>query len=416
MVATRDIRVTPADDAAIARLLDDGRVVQVHVREDVERKLREGRHMRLKMGFDPSRPDIHIGHWVGIKKMRQFQELGHTLVVIIGDWTAQIGDPTGRSAQRTMLTAEEVRANAETYLEQFFKIIDVERTEIQWQSSWFGSFTLADVIQLTAKYTVAKMLQREDFAQRYESGSPIAVTELLYPLLQAYDSVAVRADIEFGGTDQTFNLLVGRDIMREYGYEPQNIITVPLLVGLDGERKMSKSFDNYVGVAEPPNIAYGKLMSIPDALIEPYLRLVTDVPPDEIDRLVAGAASGELNPRDVKDRMAWEIVAALHGVQAANDARAEFERVFRSRELPSEMPELRVAGTPSIVRLLIDAGIAASNNEARRLIEQGGVRLDSERVASPDIQVHVTRPIVLQSGRRRFVRLVPAAEQTAPAE
>ncbi|RIK42861.1 MAG: tyrosine--tRNA ligase [Chloroflexi bacterium] len=392
------------------RLLDDGRVVQVHVREDVERKLRAGTHLRLKMGFDPSRPDIHIGHWVGIKKMRQFQELGHTLVVIIGDWTAQIGDPTGRSAQRTMLSAEEVRANAETYLEQFFKIIDVDRAEIQWQSSWFGSFNLTEVIRLTAKYTVAKMLQREDFAQRYEAGSAIAITELLYPLLQAYDSVAVRADIEFGGTDQTFNLLVGRDIMREYGMEPQNILTVPLLVGLDGERKMSKSYDNYVGVAEDPNISFGKLMSVPDQLIEPYLRLVTDVPAAEVDALVAGIGDGTLNPRDVKDRMAWEIVAELHGIQAANEARAEFERVFRARELPSDMPEHTFGQPATITAVLLTTGLASSNNEARRLIEQGGVRLDGQRVLSPDQLVTVTQPTVLQAGRRRFVRLLPGTE------
>lgn len=399
--------VIPADDAAIARLLDDGRVVQVHVREQVERRLRAGKRLRLKMGFDPSRPDIHIGHWVGIKKMRQFQDLGHTLVVIIGDWTAQIGDPTGRSAQRTMLTAEEVRANAETYLDQFFKIIDVDRAEIQWQSSWFGSFSLADVIRLTAKYTVAKMLQREDFAQRYEAGSAIAITELLYPLLQAYDSVAVRSDIEFGGTDQTFNLLVGRDIMREFGQEPQDILTVPLLVGLDGERKMSKSFDNYVGVSESPRESFGKLMSVPDTLIEPYMRLVTDVPAADIDALVNGIAGGTVNPRDAKDRMAWEIVAELHGSDAADDARAEFDRVFRSRELPTEMPEFIIAAPTTAARLLQDAGIAGSGNEARRLIDQGGVRIDGVKVVSSDQIVSVGSAAILQAGRRRFVRLVP---------
>jgi tyrosyl-tRNA synthetase len=405
MTSVFESRVTAADDETIHRLLDDGRVVQVHVREDVERNLRAGKPLRLKMGFDPSRPDIHIGHWVGIKKMRQFQELGHTIVVIIGDWTAQIGDPTGRSSQRTMLSAEEVRANADTYLDQFFKIIDIEHVEIRWQSSWFGDFNLADVIRLTARYTVAQMLKREDFAQRYDTGSPIAIMEFLYPLLQAYDSVAVNADIEFGGTDQTFNLLVGRDIMREFGLEPQNILTVPLLVGTDGERKMSKSFDNYVGVAEPPNEAYGKLMSIPDNLIEPYLRLVTDVPADMIDSLVAGIAASTQNPRDVKAKMAWEIVAALHGRQAADDAGAEFDRVFRGGQLPSDIPELSLSAPTTIGTILLSAGFASSNNDARRLVDQGGVRIDGSRVASLDQLVQPRSGAVIQAGRRRFIRI-----------
>lgn len=396
-------------DEAIRQLLTDDRVVQAHVREELERKLRSGNTLRVKMGFDPSRPDIHIGHYVGIKKMRQFQDLGHTLVVIIGDWTAQIGDPTGRSAQRTMMTADEVKANAQTYLDQFFRVIDVNRAELVWQSSWFGDFKLSTVIELTSKYTVARMLERDDFAQRHGAGSPIAITEFLYPLLQAYDSVAVRADIELGGTDQTFNLLVGRDIQREYGQEPQDILTMPLLVGTDGVQKMSKSLDNYVGITEDPVQSYGKLMSIPDTAIEQYLRLVTDLPRVEIASLVAGMADGSVNPRDAKDRMATEIVRDLHGNEAAQAARAEFDRVFRSRELPSDMPEMAVSEPQSAQSLLVALGLASSNNEARRLIEQGGVTLDGDLVATAAQSIAISEPTILRVGRRRFVRLLPGS-------
>ena len=395
-------------DAAIQELLTDDRVVQAHVRENLERKLRSEKPLRVKMGFDPSRPDIHIGHYVGIKKMRQFQDLGHTLVVIIGDWTAQIGDPTGRSAQRKMLTADEVKTNAQTYLDQFFKVIDVNRAELVWQSSWFEDFKLSTVIELTSKYTVARMLERDDFAQRHGAGSPIAITEFLYPLLQAYDSVAVRADIELGGTDQTFNLLVGRDIQREYGQLPQDILTMPLLVGTDGVQKMSKSLDNYVGITEDPVQSFGKLMSVPDTAIEQYLRLVTDLPRDEIAAMVSGMADGTVNPRDAKDRMATEIVRDLHGDDAARNARAEFDRVFRSRELPSDMPEMRIDAPSSALALLVKLGLASSNNEARRLIEQGGVKLDGARVETGDQVIAVDAPVVLQVGRRRFMRLLPS--------
>lgn len=391
---------------AITELLTRG-VVEVHVREDLERKLRAGQRQRVKMGFDPSRPDLHIGHYVGFKKLREFQKLGHTIVVIIGDWTAQIGDPTDRSAGRTMLSAEEVRANARTYMDQLFKVIDIDQAEVLWQSSWFGDFGLEKAIELTSKYTVARMLTREDFARRYEAGSPIAITEFLYPLLQAYDSVAVRADVEMGGTDQTFNLLVGRDIQREYGQTPQNILTVPLLVGLDGEKKMSKSLDNYVGVAEDPVQSFGKLMSIPDSAIETYLRLVTDIPQPEVERALAEMRAGAGNPRDLKDRMAWEIVRDLHGRAAADAARGEFDRVFRARELPEEMPDVAVATPAPAYALIVAAGMAGSNNEAKRLVTQGGVRLNGERVEDPDRQVTLSEPIVLQVGRRRFARLVP---------
>ncbi|CAN5778043.1 tyrosine--tRNA ligase [soil metagenome] len=393
-------------DTDLQQLLTEN-VATVHVRENLERKLRSGRPLRVKMGFDPSAPDIHLGHYVGLKKMRQFQDLGHTIVVIIGDWTAQIGDPSGRSAQRKMLGPEEVKANAQTYLDQFFKVVDEERAEVRWQSSWFGSFDLADVLRLTSKFTVAQMLQRDDFEKRYAGGSPIGIVEFLYPLLQAYDSVAVQADVEMGGTDQTFNLLVGRDIQREMGQTPQDILTVPILVGLDGEIKMSKSLNNYVGIAEPPNEMYGKLMSIPDTLIETYLRLVSDIPVTVIDELIQGMSGGFEHPRDVKDTLAADVVRIFHGQEAADGARQEFSRIFRERQAPSEMPDVEVDVPASIVSLILQAGLASSNNEARRLVQQGGVRLDNERVIGTDDELRFDSATVLQVGRRRFARLVP---------
>lgn len=391
---------------AVDRLLTRG-VVDVVVRDDLRRKLLGERPLRVKLGVDPTRPDIHLGHYVCFRKLREFQALGHQVVVIIGDWTARIGDPSGRSVQRTMLTAEEVRANAQTYLDQFFKVVDINRAEIVWQSTWFDTFTLEDVIRLTSKYTVARMLDREDFARRYQEGSPISITELLYPLLQAYDSVAIQADVEIGGTDQTFNLLVGRDIMREMGQEPQNILTVPLLVGTDGVQKMSKSLDNYIGVTEPPEEMFGKLMSVPDWVLGDYLRLLTDIPDEEIDAMLLAAERGELNPRDIKERLAFQIVADLHSVEAAERAREAFDRLFRRRELPEQMPEIEVPAEGWIVQIMVQAGLASSNNEARRLIAQGGVRLDGQRVDNPDLVLRLERPVVIQVGRRRFVRLVP---------
>lgn len=394
-------------EARIAALLGDERVAQVQVREHLEQRLRSGATLRVKFGVDPSRPDLHIGHYVAFRKLRQFQDLGHTVVVIIGDWTAQIGDPTGRSTQRTMLTAGEVRGNARTYLDQLFKVINVERAEIRHQSEWFGDFDLADVLRLTARYSVAQMLRREDFQRRYSEGAAIGIVELLYPLLQAYDSVAVEANVEMGGTDQTFNLLVGRDILREYGLPPQDILTVPLLVGLDGVQKMSKSLDNYVGVSEDPVSSFGKLMSIPDSSIEHYLRLVTLMPVAEIDAIVRTMETGDLNPRDAKDQMAHTIVADLHGVEEADRARLEFERVFRDRAVPSDIADVIVDQLAAIQAILLVTGMAKSKNEARRLVEQGGVRLNGERIEPATVEVRLTEPAILQVGRRRFVRLVP---------
>jgi tyrosyl-tRNA synthetase len=398
--------VDTKNDALIQKVLNENTETVV-VRENLERRLRSGKQLRVKMGFDPSAPDIHIGHYVGLKKMADFQKLGHKIIIIVGDWTAQIGDPSERSAQRRMLSAEEVARNAQTYLDQFFNVVDPGLAEVRFQTTWFGNFDLADVLRLTARYTVARMLEREDFQTRYNAGSPIGIVEFLYPLLQAYDSVAVQSDIEIGGTDQTFNLLVGRDIQREMGQEPQDILTVSILVGTDGERKMSKSLGNYVGITDPANEMYGKLMSVPDSALESYLRLVTTFPTEQIDDMVAELASGNVNPRDIKDQMAANVIAVFHDVSAAEQARREFRRIFVDHEDPSDMAEVEVDVPATIVALLRQSGLAHSNNEARRLVEQGGVRLNQERIASAETELDLSGPTVLQAGRRRFVRLLP---------
>jgi tyrosyl-tRNA synthetase len=394
-------------EAAIHHLLTRG-VAEVIVREDLEKKLRGDKQLRVKLGVDPTRPDIHLGHYVVFRKLRQFQRLGHKVVIIIGDWTARIGDPSGRSVQRQMMTQEEVHYNAQTYLDQLSKVVNVEEAEVVWQTEWFLDFTLEDVIRLTSKYTVAQMLTREDFHNRYESGSPIAVTELLYPLLQAYDSVVVRADVEMGGTDQTFNLLVGRDIQRESGQEPQNIFTVPILVGTDGHQKMSKSLDNYIAVNDTPQDMYGKIMSIPDEPMIEYYRLLTDVSDEEIESMQADIASGSVNPRDLKARLARIIVADLHSEQEAAGAEQAFDNVYRQNQLPDEMPEYAFVPGSGVLTVLTGSGVATSNRDARRLIEQGGIRVDGERISSVEATLDHSEPVVLQAGRRRFVRLIPA--------
>ena len=397
------------DREAAAEQLLSRSVADVIVREDLKKKLLGSRPLRIKFGVDPTRPDIHLGHYVCFRKLREFQALGHKVVVIVGDWTARIGDPSGRSAQRQMLTAEEVDYNAKTYLDQFFKVVDTAQAEIFKQSTWFDDFKLTDVISLTSKYTVARMLEREDFASRYGQGSPIAITELLYPLLQAYDSVAIKADVEIGGTDQTFNLLVGRDIQRDVGMEPQNILTLPILVGTDGVQKMSKSLDNYIAVNEPPNEMYGKIMSIPDTAIAEYYRLLTDVPLEVIDQMLASAASGEVNPRDLKDQLAVQIVSDLHDPESALEARAEFDRVYRQHALPADIEEIEVPRESRLLSLLVSTGLAESNNKARNLVVQGGVRLDGVKLDDPDANVVLDGPSVLQAGRRHWVRLIPRA-------
>jgi tyrosyl-tRNA synthetase len=384
--------------------------------------LQAGKPLRLKMGFDPSRPDIHLGHVVGLRKLHQLQELGHQVILIVGDWTAQIGDPSGQSATRPVLTHDEVISNAESYLRQFFKVVDKDRTQVEWQSEWFGKFGLADVLRLTGKFTVAQFLRRDDFAKRFQEQRPIAITELLYPLLQAYDSVKIQADVEFGGTDQMFNLLVGRELQQMEGQRPQQVFLMPILVGTDGVQKMSKSLDNYVGVEEPPNDMYGKLMSLPDELIVPYLEYLTDAPQEELTSFSSDLAAGSINPMDMKKRLAREITTQFHESAAADAAQENFERVVQRRDLPEEIPEFAEPSLdPSfdgdsrrLSNIIVDAGLATSAAEAKRLINQGAVQLITEsagdaRTFERDDRASglgLAHRSVLKIGRRRFVRLI----------
>ncbi len=375
--------------------------------------LKSGKALRLKMGFDPSAPDLTIGHAVGLRKLRQLQEFGHTVVIIVGDWTAQIGDPSGESKTRPMLSAEQVTANAETYLAQFFKIIDREKTEVRRQSEWFGDFGLAEVVRLAARFTVAQMLERADFAERYQRQQPIGVHELLYPLLQGYDSVAVEADVEFGGTDQKFNLLVGRELQVEAGQKPQSVFTVPLLVGTDGEVKMGKSVGNYVAVDDPPNEMYGKLMSIPDHLIGDYFEYLTDVPDKEIAAVRATVAKRTGNPMEAKKRLAHELVVQFHDATAADEAQKFFESTFSKGELPDDVPEKSVSfdaitedGTVRIPTLLIELGMTESVSDGSRLFKQGAVEVDGE--VAKELRITPRDGMIIRVGKHRFVRLLNA--------
>lgn len=373
----------------------------------IERSLRMGKPLTVKQGFDPTAPDIHIGHTVSLRKLRQFQDLGHKVVFLIGDFTGMIGDPSGRSEMRKRLSRQEVLQNARTYQEQVFKILDPERTVVAFNSEWCEPMKFEDVLVLASRYTVARMLERDDFSQRYKQGKPITIMEFLYPLIQAYDSVALKADVEVGGTDQKFNLLVGRDVQREYGQEPQVALMMPLLVGTDGKEKMSKSLGNYIGINEPPEEIYGKTMSIPDFLIYPYFELATDVDSSELAEIKRSLEDPEVNPMDLKRRLARRLVAMYHGEEAARRAEEAFDRVFRRREVPDEVPEYVLNQDRIwIVRLLTSSGLASSNSEARRLIAQGGVYIDGRRVTDPNLEVEFKGGEVVKVGKRRFLRVV----------
>ncbi len=379
--------------------------------EDLAGKLRRardtGRPLRVKLGIDPSAPHLTLGHTVPLRKMRQFQDLGHTGVLVVGDFTRRIGDPSGRASTRALMTAEEIRANMETYQEQAFKVLDPERTEVRYNSEWLGALSFADVIVLTSKYTVARMLERDDFAKRFSEGRPISVLEFLYPLAQAYDSVAVRADVELGGNDQLFNLLVGRDVQREYGQAPQVVMTVPLLIGIDGERAMSQTAGNYVGLNEPPAQMFGKLLSIPDPLLETYYAQLTDLPASRVRSLI------DRSPRDAKRELAWELVRMYHGEAEADAAREEFDRVYVRHEQPSDTPRVKIDralvkedGTIWILDLLEASGLVRSRGEAKRLIAQGGVRVNEARVEGVDLDLRFTPPLLIQVGKHLFTEAV----------
>ena len=376
-------------------------------------KLAAGRPLRVKLGIDPSRPDLTLGHSVVLRRLRLFQDLGHVAVLIVGDFTGRVGDPSGRSETRPTLTPEEADVNARTYLEQVGLVVDVGSAEIRRNSEWLGALDMSELIRLASVATVAQILERDDFRARHEQRRPIGVVELLYPLLQGYDSVAVQADVELGGTDQTFNLLMGREVQRAFGQEPQVVLTTPLIEGLDGVRKMSKSLDNYVGLTEPPEQMFGKLMSLPDELIAKYELLCTDLGPDDHARVASGLADATIHPNVEKRRMARTIVDLYNGSGSGERAEARFDEVFRRHEIPEDVPSVILPaevvrdGKAWLPRVLVAAGLAASNAEARRAIEQGGVRIDGTQATDPDAELDHDRlaGVTLQVGRRRFVRV-----------
>ena len=372
------------------------RAVQIHVEDHLRARLERGDRLRVKLGLDPTAPDLHVGHLVVLDVLRAFQDGGHTVVLIIGDYTAMIGDPSGRSETRPMLTEEQVAANAETYFQQVDLVLDRSKIEVRHNSEWLAAMSAADVLRLMAKATLQQVLQREDFADRMKSGAAIGAHEILYPFSQAYDSVAVEADVEIGGTDQLFNLLFGREIQKSFGQEPQDIAVFPLLEGTDGEQKMSKSLGNYIGLAEPPAEIYGKTMSIPDRLIERYVRLVSGLDPEEQAAVLA------MKPRDGKAALARQLVNRLHGEEAARRAEEDFDLKFRKHEIPEEIEERTVADPNELVAVLVETGLGSSRGDARRLIEQGGVRINGQKA---DVDAKLKDGDVLQAGKRRFVRI-----------
>jgi tyrosyl-tRNA synthetase len=372
------------------------RAVQIHIAEHLQARLKRGEKLRVKLGLDPTAPDLHVGHLVVLDALRSFQDAGHTVVLIIGDYTALIGDPSGRSETRPVLSREQVEANAKTYFDQAFLVLDRDRLEVRYNSEWLAPMTAADILRLMGKATLQQVLQREDFADRLKQGAAVGAHEILYPFNQAYDSVAVQADVEIGGTDQLFNLLFGREIQKAYGQEPQDIAVFPLLEGTDGVQKMSKSLSNYIGINEPPEQIYGKTMSIPDALIEKYVRLISGLDPTQQAEVLA------MKPRDAKAAVARQLVKRLHGEEAAARAEADFDRKFRQREAPVSVEEELFPEARNVVDVLVEARLAKSRNEARRLIEQGGVRVDGKKVV-PDYEF--TADAVLQVGKRNFVRI-----------
>jgi len=399
-----------AENQQLETLLNRG-VFEIVVERELRERLREGKPLRLKMGFDPSRPDLHLGYAVALRKLRQFQDLGHKVILIVGDWTARVGDPTGRSETRTMLTEEQVNANAQTYLRQFFKIVDKDKTAVVWQSTWFGNFGLTDVLNLTSRFTVAQFLAREDFAKRFADQRPIAITEFMYPLLQAYDSVQIQSDVEFGGSDQKFNCLVGRDMQEMMGQRRQQVFLLPLLLGTDG-RKMSQSYGNYIAFEAPPNEMYGKLMSTPDEVMLDYFTLLTDVPDAELLEFRRAMDAGSANPMEFKHRLAREIVTQFHDATAAISAEAEFRRVVQGGGVPEDIDAVSIAGVAlqdgragasALVDALVTWGLAASKNEARRLVAQNAVEVDGERVG--EAPVAIRDGSIVRVGKRRYARV-----------
>jgi len=385
-------------------------IPEPELRASLEKSLKSGTPLRVYLGVDPTAPDLHLGHTVVLRKLKHFQDMGHTAVFLIGDFSAMIGDPTGVSETRPPLTREQVDANAKTYLAQVFKILDPAKTEVRYNSEWLGKLSAEAVVRLCSHYRLARMLEREDFRKRLDEGHPISVHELLYPLLTAYDAVSLKSDVELGATEQKFNLLVHREIQREYGLPGQAILTMPILVGLDGQRKMSKSLGNYIGITEPPADMFGKIMSIPDDLMWLYYELVTDRTPQQIAALKHEVSSGALHPMDAKMRLAQEIVSGFHGPDLARKAAENFQRVFRDRQSPSDVPVQKIPTGPAkkLIALLVELKLAPSKSEAERLIKQGGVEIDETRVDDPRKDLDLTKPaqFLLRAGKKKFLRLI----------
>lgn len=421
--------MTSANDSNVQREFDrqwqviTRGAVDVLPEEDFRAKLRksivDSQPLRVKQGFDPTSPDIHLGHTVGIRKLRQFQELGHQIVLIVGDYTAMVGDPSGRSQTRPQLSYDEIMQNAETYATQFFRILDRSKTEVRYNGEWFGKMAFLDVMRLAAQYTVARLLERDDFTNRFKAGIPISMHELLYPLMQAYDSVAIKADIEIGGTDQKFNLLAGRNVQEAYGVASQCILTLPLLTGVDGVNKMSKSLRNHIGIDESPKEIFGKTMSIPDNLIDEYFTLASDIGVERLEEIRRFLAQPKMNPMTLKKELGETLVDMYHAKGAGKQAREEFERVFSQKQLPkdiaefsvSRLRELGVSGDhPLLVHVLTAAKVTKSNGEGRRLVEGGGVAIDDLRVTDPALEIDLTRitsghSLIIKAGKRRFLKL-----------
>lgn len=379
----------------------------------LENSINKNKPLNIKLGCDPSRPDLHLGHSVVLRKLRQFQDLGHQAILIVGDFTGMIGDPSGRSKTRPSLSLEETRQNGQSYFDQATKILSASKVRMVYNSEWLAPMSFADVIRLASKYTVARMLERDDFTKRFKAGEPVAIHEFLYPLAQAMDSVAIDSDVELGGTDQKFNLLVGRDIQREFGKEPQVILTMPILPGTDGVEKMSKSLDNYIGISDTPKEIYGKTLSIPDALIHDYFLLATEIPAAELSELKKQLDDKAINPRDVKRRLARMLVSMYHSAESAHAAEEEFDKIFVKKDLPDEVEEYRcpaAAERIGILQLLVETKLAASKGEARRLIDQGGVTVDGVKIDDINASVELERPVIVKVGRRRFLRVLPHGE------
>ncbi|MFA7169470.1 MAG: tyrosine--tRNA ligase [Candidatus Paceibacterota bacterium] len=394
------------DSEKIKELLSRN-VEEVIVRESLEKKLESGKKLRIKLGCDPSRPDLHLGHSIAIRKLKEFQDMGHQVVFIIGDYTGMIGDPTGKSKTRNALTRDEVAENAKSYLEQVGQILDIEKTEIRYNSEWFAQLTFEEVLRLTGKFTVARILERDDFDKRMKNGNDIAVTEMLYPIMQAYDSIMTEADVEIGGTDQKFNLLAGRALQKKMGMPEQDVLTCPLLVGLDGVNKMSKSLDNYIGITEDANSMFGKIMSISDDMIFYYFKLLTIKTPEELKTIETILQDKNQNPRNLKVQLAKEVIEIYRSRNEAEEAEQEFNRIFREKQKPTEMPEIKLTQKECpILNLLTEAGLISSKNDGRRLIEQGGVRINDEVQSDVQKIIEITDGMIIQVGKRKFVKVI----------